>query len=174
MSGAPRVVTRDEIAKWFALYYEPLHQFLMKRMASSQAASDLRQETFLRLLRAQRGELIQTPRTYVFHIAGKLAYERHLRERRNVVTFNSAVADRAARTVGAAAADPSEHIDNERLIEAVLRRLPSRYATMLVMRGRDGMSMKEIAAVMDLSENTVKKYLERAVSMIRVQRGFSA
>ena len=174
-SKTVRASDRDELATWFALYFEPLREYLLKRTANPQLASDVCQEAFSRLIRAQHDEpLIQTPQAYLFRIAGKLAYEQRLHDRRKIVTFNSVVADRAVKSAGAVSGDLSEQIDNERLIDSALRRLPSRHAAMLVMKGRDGMSMKEIAKIMGLSENTVRKYLSRAVSMIRMQRGLAA
>lgn len=174
-SNAARASSRDELTAWFALYYEPLREYLLKRTPNPQLASDVCQEAFLRLIRAQHDEpLIQTPRAYLFRIAGKLAYEQRLDDRRKIVTFNSVVAERAVKSAGAVSGDLSEQIDNERLIDSALRRLPSRHAAMLVMKGRDGMTMKEIAKIMGLSENTVRKYLSRAISMIRMQRGLAA
>jgi RNA polymerase sigma-70 factor (ECF subfamily) len=152
----------------FEQYHAGLHRFLMRRLRSAQNAQDLAQETYLRLLRMDRHELVRKPQAYLYRIASNLVYEFKLRERNEPVSFDSEAFEQAAETpAGMVTGDASEGLDASRQLDAVLGQLPPLYRAVFLLRKRDGMSYPEIARALDISVHTVKKYLARAVAQIR-------
>jgi RNA polymerase sigma-70 factor (ECF subfamily) len=152
----------------YEAYGPALHRYLMQRLVNAETARDLAQETYLRLLRVEHAELIRAPQAYVFRLAANLVCELYLRERRDVVRFDSRLVDNAAECVSdPIVADPAERIDIDRQLDFVLAQLPPQYAAILVMKKRDGRSIEEIAHELSLSVHTVKKYLCRALALCR-------
>jgi RNA polymerase sigma-70 factor (ECF subfamily) len=145
-----------------------LHRYLVRRLVNAETARDVAQETYLRLLRVEHAELIRAPQAYVFRIAANIVYELHLRERRDVVRFDSRLVRDATECVSdPLIVDPGERIDIDRQLKSVLAQLPPQYAAILVMKKRDGKSTEEIARELSLSVHTVKKYLCRALALCR-------
>jgi len=145
-----------------------LHRFLMRRLRSTHHAQDLAQETYLRLLRMDRQELVRKPQAYLYRIAANLVYEFQLRERNQPVSFDSdAVAEAAELPTSPATNDAGDGLSLSRQLETVLAELPPLYRAVLVLRKRDGLSYSEIARTLDISVHTVKKYLARAVAQCR-------
>jgi RNA polymerase sigma-70 factor (ECF subfamily) len=155
----------------FEQYHAGLHRFLMRRLRSTQNAQDLAQETYLRLLRMDRHELVRKPQAYLYRIASNLVYEFNLRERNTPVCFDSEAFERAAEShAQPAAADASEEVNLSQQLEALLEQLPPLYRAVFVLRKRDDLSYSEIAETLDISVHTVKKYLARAVAQCRCAR----
>lgn len=141
-------------------YRDALVRSLKRRLRDQSTAEDIAQEAFVRLLATPRN--VEHPQAYLFRIASNVAYEVGVRERRDVVIFNSRLtADVVDFT------DVGDAIDRERLLEGLLSVLPPLYASMLVMKKHGGLSMEEIARDLGVSVHTVKKYLTRAVAHCR-------
>ncbi len=155
----------------FEQYHAGLHRFLMRRLRSMHHAQDLAQETYLRLLRMDRQELVRKPQAYLYRIAANLVYEFKLRERNEPVCFDSEAVEHAVESPAVpATADASEGVSLHQQLEAVLGQLPPLYRAVFVLRKRDGMTYAEIARTLDISVHTVKKYLTRAVAQCRCAR----
>jgi RNA polymerase sigma-70 factor (ECF subfamily) len=145
-------------------YSKPLYRYLMRRLANAQNAQELAHETYLRLLRVEDAGLIRAPQAYLFRIASNLVYELHKKQACEVVKFNSQLIERAPDFEQLSVDDA---LDQQRQVNAMLAALPPLYATILVMKKRDGKSAKEIARELRISIHTVKKYLFQAVAQIR-------
>jgi len=155
----------------FQQYHAGLHRFLMRRLRSTHHAQDLAQETYLRLLRMDRQELVRKPQAYLYRIASNLVYEFKLRERNEPISFDSEAFEHAAESPAVpATTDASDGLSLSQQLESVLGQLPPLYCAVFVLRKRDGMSYSEIARTLDISVHTVKKYLARAVAQCRCAR----
>jgi RNA polymerase sigma factor (sigma-70 family) len=155
----------------FAQYVKALHRYLMRRLENAQNAHDLAQEAYLRLVRLEHSELVRAPQAYLFRIAANLVYEFRMRQRRDVVTFDSRMVDYAAdRVSDPVVGEPGERLNIERQLESVLDQLPPLYAAILLMKKRDGKSVEEIAKELNISIHTVKKYLFRAIAHCRAAK----
>jgi RNA polymerase sigma-70 factor (ECF subfamily) len=65
---------------------------------------------------------------------------------------------------------PDQHVfagQISRKIEAALKTLPAKQRTAFILKNHQGLSIKEIAAVMETAEGTVKVHLHRAVTSLR-------
>src|SRR5688572_2879837 len=70
------------VAEWFGLFNEQLNHVLARGVRGKEDVQDLAQEVYLRLLRVDNPELIQSPWAYLYRIAVHVLAEWRARERR--------------------------------------------------------------------------------------------
>ena len=149
-----------EIARWFAEEVQPhepaLRAWLRGRFPSLADADDLVQESYTRLLRARETGSIACARAFLFVTARNLALNqlRHLRHERpeglaeldasGVLDESAAIPESVARAE-----------DLQLLIHAI-QSLPDRCRQIVTLRKIYGLSQKEIAEKLTISEHTVE------------------
>jgi RNA polymerase sigma-70 factor (sigma-E family) len=119
-------------------------------------AEDLLQEALLRTLRRWRTAQ-QAPAAYTRRVMINLAND-HWRARARRVSEVGLDRDRAA--------DSTDLTDRLTLV-ATLRELPHQQRAVAVLRFWEGLSVSETAALLGISEGTVKSYTSRAVARMR-------
>ncbi|HYC72854.1 MAG TPA: sigma-70 family RNA polymerase sigma factor [Opitutaceae bacterium] len=167
--------------RWFVEHVQPhepsLRSYLRQAFPSLPDVDDLVQDSYARLLRAHEGGRVRYVRAFLFTTARNLALD--FFRRRQVVAIDG-VADLAELPVleerpGVADAVCRQQ-ELELLAEAV-RRLPARCRQVLTLRLMYGLSHKEIAAELALSEHTVKAQLAKGMrrcTAFFAERGLSA
>ena len=109
---------RRLVKRVFAESDGDLSRFLSMRLPSRADAEDLSQETYLRLLRVERTDLVRKPEALLFRIASNLVYEFYLkrshRERSDTELVEGAASARRL---------TDERADTRRRIDAILERL---------------------------------------------------
>lgn len=148
-----------------ALHGRPLLRFFVSRLPDAAEAPDMVQEVYLRLLRLNRPDLIQTPEAYLYTIAANIAREQRLK----LVTRPTHVAldDAPAEALTAVTATPESAVlsaDRLQRLQTVLMQLSPKARACLVWHRRDGLTYKEIGARLGISTNMVKKYLSQAMA----------
>lgn len=149
-----------ELARWFAEEVQPhepaLRAWLRGRFPSLADADDLVQESYTRLLRARETGSIACARAFLFVTARNLALNqlRHLRHERpeglaeldasGVLDESAAIPESVARAE-----------DLQLLIHAI-QSLPDRCRQIVTLRKIYGLSQKEIAEKLTISEHTVE------------------
>src|SRR4051794_11099684 len=133
----------------------PLTRRLQRMVGDHQTAEDLRQETFVRAWRsAPRDAGAPVLRAWLHRTARNLALdELRRRRRRDHVAYDDALPTPLA---GAAPAD-----DDPRPREA-LARLTAHQRLVLLLRFQAGLSLREIAEVLDIGEDAARKRVARA------------
>ena len=132
------------------------------------AAEDILQEVFLRLLRVPNHETIRTPEAYIFTVAHHVAQQHTLRSTRGGTSaeLGEVLSDLRAVTE----TDPALELIAQECIEtldrALLQLSPKAQATFLLHR-RDGLSMDEISERLGISRAMAKKYLVKALVHLR-------
>jgi len=128
------------------------------------AAEDIVQEAFLRLARhAGRIEAADRAPAYLRSIVLNLARDHN---RRGLVSLrHHAAAGREVDVVDRAADDLVRDEDQRRVLDAV-RRLPTRQRDCVTLRYFEEMSIAQIAETLDLSANSVKTHLQRAMAAL--------
>ncbi|PWR25462.1 RNA polymerase sigma factor [Zavarzinia aquatilis] len=142
-------------------YYEELKRFVLRRTGSHQTAADIVQETWVKAATAAVA-LPDNPRAYLYRMAGNLIADR-ARDAGRIVAH-----DLDGLPEDLVCPDPgAERIVAARQELAILtdavRDLPEKCRQVFLLYRADGLSMREIAARLDISEKTVEKHIARAM-----------
>lgn len=156
-----------ERTRWFMhhiLPHEPaLRGWLSRRRAPAFDVDDIVQESYAVLAERERLDDILNPRAYLFQVAHSLVI-RNIRRARIVSIL--AVEDLGVVDFADDAATPEQsaiaHDDLRRLAE-VIASMPGQTREAFVLRRIRGLSQREIASQMGLSENTVEKHIVRGI-----------
>ena len=139
------------------------------RRGAHDEAEDLVQETWLRLLRAHRGEgePIANPEAYLFTVAANLARERALRPRHTLLPMDELEQLTHQLEGGECAEQATERAQRRQRVRELLDGLPERTRAVLVMQYRDGLTYKQIGDRMGVSAHMVKKHVVRGLAVCR-------
>lgn len=148
-----------------ALYEEHhpwLRQWLRRKLGCSEIAADLAQETFVRLLTRPR-MLDSNPgvKAFLSTIAKGLCIDLWRRQE-----IERAWLDALAAHPEVKVASPENHllmIEALARVDAMLRRLPEKVATAFLLSQLEGLTYREIAERLGVSDRMVKKYMAQAM-----------
>ncbi|MEZ4383526.1 MAG: RNA polymerase sigma factor [Nannocystaceae bacterium] len=149
---------RQAGAALFARHFRAVARFVRTKVASEAEVEDLVQATFLACtegIERYRGE--GSLRAYLLGIAYHKVLHYYARRRK--------AADIEQRAVEEVAPGPSAALARraeERLLLAALRRLPLRYQVVIELYFWEELRGREIAALLDVPEGTVRTHLRRA------------
>jgi RNA polymerase sigma-70 factor (ECF subfamily) len=160
-----------ETARWFAEEVQPhessLRHWLRGRFPALRDVDDLVQESYARLLRARRRGQVAHARSYLFATARNAACDLARRER---VAAIEGVADIETLSVYEDRPDVAESLSHEQEIEILaeaIQALPKRCRLVLKLRKLRGLSHREIARRLGISEHTVNAQLARGLAQCR-------
>jgi RNA polymerase sigma-70 factor (ECF subfamily) len=142
----------------FAQYHRGIFRYLARMTGSRDAAEDLAQEVFVRVLRAQQnGGPVGHERAWLFSIARNLVFDRQRAVARQISVADESV-ERAAREGTQALAFS---------LGESLRQLAEADREMFLLREMGGLNYQEIATVCDCSVEAVRSRLHRARCALR-------
>ena len=148
---------------------DDLLRYISRRVRTSADARDIAQESYVRLLRMERKDLIRDPMPYLYRIAANVLYEFELKRREDLTglmrwsTEFRAQNDQVAPPTGADA----ESLALKERLESVLRQLSPTCRAVLLLHRNEGMTYEEIAAQIGISASMVKKYLSQGLQHCR-------
>ena len=150
----------------FRVLYPRVCRFLGAQLGGSGRAEEVAQEAFLRLYRdAPPGLSDDAARRWVFRVARNLALNEAARARRW-----GRISDELRHTTDVGAPALEEAADRRRemgRLRRLVAELPEAGRAALLLREQQGMSYREIAAVLRLSLSNVKVLIFRARSSLR-------
>jgi len=156
-----------DLKGWFVREVLPLEaalmQFLRRSGRDSADIADLRQEVYLRVCEYAEKEIPHPVKPLVFTIARNLLIDQ---VRRGQVIPIEAMADLDAANVAADTPGPDRTImarEELLLLRGALDRLSPRCREAVIMRRIEGLSRREIALRMGITENTVSEYIKIGV-----------
>jgi RNA polymerase sigma factor (sigma-70 family) len=164
-TAAPQTAATAEQTRWFTEEVQPhesdLRRYLRRQFPRVADVDDVVQESFLRLLRARNSGRIACARAYLFTTARHLACEvfRKLR-----IYEQKPVTDASVLRVVEDGADVVEKVSSAQeivLLFEAIERLPSRCREVFVLRKLHGLSQREIASKLGISECTVEVQITR-------------
>ncbi len=151
------------LAEAVEAYYEELKAFVLRRTGSAALTADVLQDTWLKAALARPATPILNQRAYLYRVAEHVAAD-HLRRGRAGAWL--ALDEAVPETMADPAPDP-ERVTAARqeldILHEAVQELPEKCrAVFLLYRGR-GMSMREIAEALGISEKTVEKHIAKAM-----------
>jgi RNA polymerase sigma factor (sigma-70 family) len=159
-----------ERAIWLArnaLPHEPhLRAWLSRRNLAGLEVDDIVQETYAILAALERVDHIQTPHTYMFEVA-KSVVLRTLRRSR-IVAFEALAEAEALEPPCPAPSPEIVAADRQELgrIAALIAGLPVKCREAFTLRKVHGLSQREVALRMGVSENTVEKHVGKGIGVL--------
>jgi RNA polymerase sigma factor (sigma-70 family) len=156
-----------ETARWFAAEVQPhepaLRGYLRGSFPAVRDVDDVVQESYLRMWRARAAQPIASAKAFLFQVARHLAVDLMRRERISPV---APVPNLAALPVAAdepGTADRACTQERVRLLADAIESLPARCREIIILRKIHGLSQKDTAARLGLSERTIEVQIARGV-----------
>lgn len=153
----------DEQGRWFATEVQPhreaLRAYLVARYPSLPDVDNLVQESLVRVVWARERGLVRSPRGLLFAIGRNLALD--VMRRDQVIAFEP-ITELPGSSVFIDASDVTETITKKEefeLLTQAIRSLPARCRQVFTLRSAYGLSQKEIAEKLKISEHTVEKQM---------------
>lgn len=158
-------MTDKTIRALFLSYQKELQAYLTSKLRDPELAADLTQETFLRYAEKNAGDTtpVHFSRSYLYRTAHNLAID-HIRSqaRRPTDMPGSSVMDDV---VDEAPGQVEITLGRERLaqLRAVLAELPPRTQHVFALNRIEGLTYREVAQRLGISESSVQKHLSKAL-----------
>jgi RNA polymerase sigma factor (sigma-70 family) len=153
-----------DVAGWYRQYHKRLLHYLRGSLRTESDAQDLSQEVFLRLLRVPEERVIEHPRAYLFRVAANVLSD----WRDGQKTFHALPHEDPDSLPSADRADDEyDRRRRQERIRQVVAALPVHQRTALLLSAQHGMTYREIAASLGVSERRVKRYIVKAYASLR-------
>ncbi len=152
---------------WFTEHVQPhapaLRGFLLARYPSLPDVDNLVQECLVRILRVHEREPVQSPRGLLFATARNLAIDQMRRQQ--VIAFEPIpeIPDSSVFTDSTNVAEAVSQKQEFDLLTQAIQSLPDRCRQVFTLRTAYGLSQREIAARLGISENTVEKQMSKGL-----------
>jgi len=163
-------MSQSDADLWFVREVLPLEaalmQYLRRNCRNKADIADLAQDVYVQVYEAALVARPERPRAFVLATARNLLINR---VRRDQIVRIEAVADLEAINVALDEPSPERTAiarDTLRRLQAGLESLPPRCRQAVVMKKVEGLSAREIASRMGITENTVNRHLTEGMLML--------
>jgi RNA polymerase sigma-70 factor (ECF subfamily) len=163
-------MAKPELAEWFTREVFPLEaalmQYLHHNWRNEADLADLRQDIYVSIYEVAKISRPDPVRPFLFKVARNLLINR---VRRSQIVPIDAVADMDALDMASSVPGQDRTLiarDELRALQSALDRLSPRYREAVVLARIEGLSGREIAARMNITESAVSHYLERGIRML--------
>lgn len=150
-----------------------LIQWLTKKIGDPEAARDVAQSVFMRVWAYSEKTVVENPRALIFKTAHNLALnELKQRNRFNSrhVTSTEDDGGEVLDSVAMSAPSPEKQTslrEDVDIIMTAIDQLPARPRRAFILNRFDGLSYREIAEILQVSESSVEKYMIEALKRLR-------
>ena len=155
-------------------YYNALLNFLRQRLPSGDIATDLTQETYVRVLAARQDADIANPRAFLFRTARNLCVDYYRSsDKQNI---NDMVDIHEHEHPGPAEFHPDSQLYREQRLQqlsSAVASLPERCREIFILHKVEGYSHAEIAKRLGISRDAVEKQMIKAMLRLCQQLGTS-
>lgn len=153
----------------FLAYRGEVLAYLTRKLRDAELAADLTQEAFMRLSESGAGAAgaVGNPRAYLYRVAHNLAVD-HVR-RQSPRRDAAPVSDAVLAEVPDGRPSPEQVLGERQRLDiarsAVLD-LPERTRQVFVLARLDGLTYRQVAETLGISESSVQKHLAKAVAHV--------
>ena len=145
------------------MHFATIRNYVFYRSGDTEVATDIAQETFLKIWEKQHSIHSETVKGLLYKIAGDLFVSHYRREKRSFHFFNHFVMEEDGQT-------PEEILTFEELkgdYRRALEKLPEKQRTVFLMSRVENMKYTEIAEALGISVKAVEKRMGLALNHLR-------
>lgn len=148
----------------FDMYSDALFRHAFFRVSNRQVAIDLVQDAFMKTWsQVAKGENIENYQSYLYHVLSNLIVDYY--RKKKSLSLDTLTED-GFDPVGSTAANVMEDAVRRELMDQI-EKLSDRDKEVVVMRYIDGLPVKEIAEILEESENSVSVRIHRAIDKLK-------
>jgi len=149
----------------FKKYYQNLYQFAGRFILDAQTAENVVQEMFVTLwTEREKLQIKSSLKSYLFTAVRNRSINQIRQQKiRDTRKNNNAIEQDESKN------PENEYIDHEfqTAVHAAIRKLPNKCRQIYLMKRYDNLKYDEIAEILDISVNTVKTQLKRALALLQ-------
>jgi len=148
----------------FDSYFEDVRKYILYRCGNEEVATDIAQDTFMRIWEKQIIVDSKTAKALLFKIAGDLFVTRYRHEKVAFKFFNTFQPNQKSTT-------PEDELHFKELTKAyekALKTMPEKQRTVFLMNRIDELKYKEIADQLDLSVKAIEKRMSQALEHLKM------
>ena len=158
-------MTREEFNYLFNTYFEDVRRYVFYKSGDEDAATDIAQDTFLRLWEKQMNIRMETAKNLLLKIANDLFITRYHKQKLAFNFFNTYVPNEKSLS-------PEDQLNYKDLInryEKALRKMPEKQRMVFLLNRIDELKYKDIADQLGLSVKAVEKRMSLALEYLKEQ-----
>ena len=156
---------KEEFKALFETYFEDVRKYVLYRSGNDEMATDIAQDTFMRIWEKQITVDPKTIKGLLFKIAGDL-FVSHYRKKQVAFNFFNTFQPNTKNTT------PEDEINFQELkiaYDTALKSMPEKQRTVFLMNRIDELKYKEIADQLGLSVKAIEKRMSQALEHLKTQ-----
>ncbi len=156
---------KEEFKTLFDAYFESVRRYILYRSGNEELATDIAQDTFLRIWEKQMIVDPKTGKSLLLKIAGDLLITQYRREKVAFNFFNTFQPANRSNT-------PEDELNFQELkksYERALESIPEKQRAVFLMNRVDELKYKEIADQLELSVKSIEKRMGQALEHLRTE-----
>lgn len=161
----------ESFTKVYDLYVERIYRFIFFKVASPEDAQDLTSEVFLKTWQyINDGKEVKNLNAFFYKIARNLIIDHYRKTSLSQKDISLETEKESMEQQVEMAKDELKQIETKLAIENIeskLRELKEEYREIIILRYIDGLSIGEIASIVDKKKGTVRVLLYRALNTLK-------
>jgi RNA polymerase sigma-70 factor (ECF subfamily) len=157
-------LTQQEFKKLFENHFAQVRNFVFYRSGNADVATDIAQETFLKIWEKQDSIQPEKVKGLLFKIAGDLYISYYRKEKRSFNFFNNYVFNNESQS-------PEEEMAFDQLKEnyaKALEKMNEKQRTVFLLSRAENLKYTEIAELLGVSVKAVEKRMKLALEHLRI------
>lgn len=157
-------MTQQEFKKLFENHFANVRNFVFYRSGNADVATDIAQETFLKIWEKQDSIQPEKVKGLLFKIAGDLYISHYRKEKRSFNFFNNYIFNNESQS-------PEEEMAFDQLKEnyaKALEKMNEKQRTVFLLSRAENLKYTEIAEMLGISMKAVEKRMKLALEHLRI------
>lgn len=145
-------------------YYKEILLYVKKMVSDKNSATDITQETFARVINANKSSQIENERAFLYRVAKNIIIDQGRKKSKNKeISYEE---EEHASGTYETQDDYEKHKQNV-LLKQAIQKLPKQRRQVFILYMIDGYSRKEIASMLDITVNAVDLNISRATTSLK-------